>query len=215
MIRYLSLVVLAAFCAGAGSSAERSLTSIDFSDEDVGQWVHRDGRQSLDTSAGYVLLRGSGWTFTRDSFGPGEYHVRFSLHEPEDFQYHAYRVVLFGQDPTDPDSDRYELMWRPHGEIYFRQVVDGERTTDMRFIDGGRDNPNRIEPGEPVDLTLRVPAEGDGVYVYCWQTDSSGEPTTAFKLSGEVPLEGAFGVHNSKWYSHVRVHQMSYRPLDE
>lgn len=213
MIRRLCFVLVVVLCMAAQSDVQRSRVAIDFRDEAAREQVHRQGRQSFRPAEGHVLLRGSGSVFTRDTLGPGEYYIRFSLHEPEDFEYHSTRIVLFAQDPEDPSSDHYYIRWRPHGEIGFGQQIDGERTTLMRFIDGGRDNPNRIEPGEPIDLALRVPREGDGVFLYCGQMGGAGEPTTGFKLTGDVPLRGSFGVYNTKWYSHAQVHRIAHRPL--
>lgn len=213
MIRRFGFVMVVLLCMAAQSDVRQARLAIDFRDDSAREQVHRQGRQSFRPGKGYVLLRGSGSVLTRDALALGEYYVRFSLHEPEDFEYHHTRIVLFAQDPEDPSSDHYYILWRPHGEIQFGQQVDGERTTLMRFIDGGRDNQNRIEEGEQVDLTLRVPREGDGVFLYRGHTSSSGEPITGFKLTGDVPLRGSFGVYNTKWYSHAHVHRVAHRPL--
>lgn len=186
--------------------------ALDFSDAAALESVARDGRQSYVEEDGCVLLRGGSSMYATRKTGPGTYHVRFRLIEAEKFQYHVPMLELFKADPENPDSDGYELLWQPWGMLTLRATVDGERIHSREFIDPGRDNPNRYQSGQPVDLTLRIPPEGDCVEVYALATEAEGEPTCRFKLLDEMPLEGHFGWRNTKWYSHACIHQLSFKP---
>ncbi|MFW6156902.1 MAG: hypothetical protein ACOC7J_06260 [Armatimonadota bacterium] len=188
--------------------------AFDFSDPAALEAVTLDGRQSARTEEGHVLLRGGSSMYVTQATGPGVYHMRFSMIEAEKFQYHVPGLELFKADAADPASDGYAINWQPWGMITLTAMIDGERVYSREFIHPGRDNPNRYESGEPVDMTLRVPPEGDCVEVYAHRTEAEGEPTCRFKLLEEMPLEGHFGWRNTKWYSHAAIHQLSFQPAE-
>jgi hypothetical protein len=191
--------------------------ALDFSDAAALEAVVRDGRQTHRAEDGCVLLRGGSSVYAAQATGPGVYHVRFRLIEAEKFQYHVPMLEFFKADANDPASDGYALMWQPWGMLTLRATVDGERVHSRDFIDPGRDNPNRYAAGDPVDLTLRIPPEGDCVEVYTFATTADGEPTCRFKLlqglpQEALPQEGHFGWRNTKWFSHAWIHQLSFEP---
>lgn len=185
--------------------------ALDFAEPGALEAVVREGRESYEQDEGRVLLRGGSSLYATQATGPGVYHVRFSMIEAEKFQYHVPLAELFKADPASPDSDGYGITWQPWGLITLTATVGGERIHRREFIDPGRDNRNRYASGDVVDLTLRVPAEGDCVEVYTFRTEAEGEPACRFKLL-DLPLEGHFGWRNTKWYSHVAVYELSHRP---
>ncbi len=186
--------------------------ALDFADPAALEAVTRHGRQSYVQDEAHVVLRGGSAMYVTQATGPGVYHVRFRMVEPENYQYHVPSFEFFKADADDPASDGYSIMWRRSGIITLTAVVDGERVHRREFIDPGRDNPNRYESGDVMDLTIRVPPEGDCVEVYAHRTEPEGEPTCRFKLLEELPLEGHFGWRNTKWFSHAWIHQLNHRP---
>ena len=185
--------------------------ALDFADAGALGSVVRQGSQSHQAEGGYMLLRGGSSVYAAQPTGPGVYHVRFRMIEAENFQYHVPLADFFKADPANPDSDGYSINWQPWGLITLTAMVGGERIYSREFIDPGPDNRNRYEPGAPVDLTLRVPPEGDCVEVYAFRTTPEGEPPCRFKLL-DLPLQGHFGWRNTKAYSDAWVHVLSYRP---
>jgi len=200
-------LVVAVLCAVAPAMAQGY--ALDFSSADALQSVALDGRQMYVEEDGCVLLRGGSSMYAMQKTGPGTYHVRFAMIEAEDFQYHVPLVEFFKADAQDPGSDGYAINWQPWGMLTLTATVGGERVHSREFIDPGRGNPNRYPSGEPVDMTLRIPPEGDCVEVYCHSTEAIGEPTCRFKLL-DLPLEGHFGWRNTKWYSHACIYQVGY-----
>ena len=132
--------------------------------------------------------------------------------EAKKFQYHVPRFDFFKADPSDPKSTGYSISWLTYGLLRFSAIVKGETKHTMLFIHPGRGNPNRFAAGDVVELTIRIPTKGDCVEVFCHRAEPSGKLTCRFKLTG-LPLKGHFGWHNSKWYSHARVHRLRWRPL--
>jgi len=187
--------------------------ALDFSDAAALESVALEGRQSYQAEEGCVLLRGGSSMYALQKTGAGTYHVRFRMIEAEKFQYHVPLVEFFKTDPRDPDSDGYAINWRPWGMLTLTATVGGERVHSREFIDPGRGNPNRYESGDAVDLTLRVPPEGDCVEVYCHSAGVADEPTCRFKLL-DLPLNGHFGWRNTKWFSHVRIHQLGFEAVE-
>ena len=173
--------------------------------------AQRIGKQSYVEDEGCVRLPQGGSVYGPEATGPGVYHVRFRMVEHEKFQYHVPLAELFKADATDPDSDGYAINWQPWGLITLTATVGGERVYGCKFIDPGPDNANRYASGDIVDLTLRVPPEGDCVEVYTFRTEPTGEPTCRFKLL-DLPLEGYFGWRSNKSYSEARIHALSYTP---
>lgn len=186
--------------------------ALDFADAGALEAVVREGRESYRAEDGCVLLRGGSSMYAIESTGPGVYHVRFRMIEPEDFQYHVPGLEFFKADPEDPDSDGYSINWQPWGMITLTATLNGERVHRREFIHPGRDNPNRYESGDVAEMTLRIPPEGDCVEVYAHRSEPTGEPTCRFKLLEDLPLEGHFGWRNTKWYSHACIHALGWRP---
>lgn len=184
--------------------------AVDFSDPAALEAVVRQGSQSYREEGGYMLLRGGSSVHAMQATGPGVYHVRFRMIEAENFQYHVPLAEFFKADAGDPNSDGYGINWQPWGLITLTATVGGERVHRREFIDPGPNNRNRYEAGDAVDLTLRVPPEGDCVEVYTFRTEPTGEPTCRFKLL-DLPLEGHFGWRNTKSYSDTWIHALSYR----
>ena len=211
-MRMRTLALTAALGLAAIPAAAQSF-ALDFADPAALEAVQRNGRQSARTEDGHVLLRGGGSMYASEASGPGAYHVRFCMIEAEKFQYHVPLVELFKADPADPESDGYAIMWKPWGLITLTATVGGERVHSREFIDPGRDNANRYQSGDLVDLTLRVPPEGDCVEVYSFREAPEGEPTCRFKLL-DLPLEGHFGWRNTKWFSHAQIHRLGYQPAE-
>lgn len=58
-----------------------------------------------------------------------------------------------------------------------------------------------------------MPAEGDGVWLWCRAANTEGEPTTGFELTDELPAHGHFGAFNAKWYSYMTVYELRYQPI--
>ncbi|MGI5820016.1 MAG: hypothetical protein ACOX9R_18175, partial [Armatimonadota bacterium] len=170
--------------------ADATPFALDFAEPAALESVIREGRESYVEEDGYVLLRGGSAMYAAQSTGPGVYHVRFRMVEAESFQYHVPGLEFFKADPEDASSDGYSINWQPHGMITLTAMVGGERVHRREFIHPGRENPNRYESGDPVDVTLRIPPEGDCVEVYCHRAEPTGEPTCRFKLLEEIPLEG-------------------------
>ncbi len=204
----INAIVIAALCAIAPVMAQGY--ALDFSDPAALEAVVRDGRQSYVEDEGHVLLRGGSSVYATQKTGPGVYHIRFAMVEAEKFQYHVPGLQLFKADAQDPESDGYTINGQPWGMITLTATIGGERVHSREFIDPGRDNPNRYASGEAVDMTLRIPPEGDCVEVYARSTEATGEPTCRFKLLEEIPLEGHFGWRNTKWYSHAQVHRLGF-----
>lgn len=202
------LALTAAMLLAALPSAAQNY-ALDFSDAAALDSVIREGRQTYVEEEGCVLLRGGSSVYAAQKTGPGTYHVRFRMIEAEKFQYHVPMLEFFKADPQDPQSDGYAILWQPWGLLTLTATVNGERVHSREFIDPGRDNPNRYEAGEMVDLALRVPPEGDCVEVYTFAAAPEGEPTCRFKLL-DLPLEGHFGWRNTKWFSHACIHQLGY-----
>lgn len=208
MIRITPL--LATLLIATSLAAEPIL--LDFANPEALEAVTLHGRQSYRPDDGHVVLRGGSAVYVNEATGPGVYHVRFTMHEPEGYQYHVPSFEFFKADADDPASDGYSIMWRGHGIITLTAVVDGERVHRREFIDPGRGNPNRYESGDVVNLTIRVPPEGDCVEVYAHRAEVTGDPTCRFKLLEELPLEGHFGWRNTKWYSHALIYRLSHQP---
>jgi hypothetical protein len=184
--------------------------AVDFTSREALDAVVREGSQSYREEGGYMILRGGSSVYAAQATGPGVYHVRFTMIEADKFQYHVPLAEFFKADPADPGSDGYGITWQPWGLITLSANVGGERIYRREFIDPGPNNRNRYQAGEAVDLTLRVPPEGDCVEVYTFRTEPTGEPTCRFKLL-DLPLEGHFGWRNTKSYSDTWIHALSYR----
>lgn len=208
MIRITSL--LATVLIAASVAAEP--IALDFADPAALEAVTRHGRQSYVQDEAHVVLRGGSAMYVTQATGPGVYHVRFRMVEPENYQYHVPSFEFFKADADDPESDGYSIMWRGHGIITLSAVSGGERVHRREFIDPGRGNPNRYESGDVVDLTIRIPPEGDCVELYAHRSEPEGEPTCRFKLLEDLPLEGHFGWRNTKWNSHAWIHQLNHQP---
>lgn len=185
--------------------------AIDFGDAGAREQVHLLGRQSHLPDDGRVVLRGGGSVYARAQTGPGVFQVRFAMIEAERFQYHVPRLDLFKADPQDPRSNGYSLGWQPHGLLRFTALSGGDIVHSRVFIHPGRENPNRYRSGDVVDLAVRVPPAGDCIEVFCHRERAAGEPTVRFKLAG-LPLEGHFGWHNDKWFSHAHVYRLRHAP---
>jgi len=184
--------------------------AIEFTSREALDAVVRQGSQVYREEGGYMLLRGDSSVYAAQATGPGVYHVRFTMIEAENFQYHVPQAEFFKADPADPASDGYSINWQPWGLITLTAYVGGERIYRREFIDPGPSNRNRYQAGDAVDLTLRVPPEGDCVEVYTFRTEPTGQPTCRFKLL-DLPLQGHFGWRNTKAYSDTWIHALSHR----
>ncbi len=192
------------------TAAHAAPYALDFADPAALEAVQRNGRQTCLADEGCVLLRGGGSMYALEATGPGVYHLRFRMIEAEKYQYHVPLAEFFKADAADPESNGYGIIWQPWGLITLTATVGGERVYRREFIDPGRDNRNRYASGDIVDLTLRVPPQGDCVEVYTFRTEPEGEPTCRFILL-DLPLEGHFGWRNTKWFSHACIHELCYR----
>lgn len=199
------LCLLAVFLLVAAADA----FLVDFSDPAALDLVVRFGRQTYLQDQGCVLLRGGSSAHLKEPTGLGTYQVQFRMIEDEKFQYHVPMVELFKADPENADGDGYALIWQPWGLLTLSATVQGERVYSREFLHPGRDNPNRYESGDRLDLTLRVPPEGDCVEVYCHRATVTGEPTCRFKLL-DLPRQGHFGWRNTKWFSHAAIHRLGF-----
>ncbi len=192
------------------TAAHAAPYALDFADPAALEGAQRVGKQTYVEDEGCVLLRQGGSMYALEATGPGVYHVRFRMIEKEKFQYHVPLAEFFKADATDSDSDGYAINWQPWGLITLTATVGGERVHRRQFIDPGPDNANRYKSGDLLDLTLRVPPEGDCVELYTFRTEPEGEPTCRFKLL-DLPLQGHFGWRSTKSYSDACIHALSYR----
>lgn len=209
---FLGLIAALITASTISSSAADTAYNIPFNRSDAGELVYLTGRVSSPKDGKPALLRGGGSLFAKKATGAGTYYIKFELQEPEKFQYHRAYIGLFVKDPEKLGSDGYYLFWEPSGIITLNKTVNGESTRMNQFIRGGKDNPNRFEAGDIIELTLQVPEKGDGVWLWCRAANTKGKPTTGFKLSDDLVKEGYFGAYNAKWYSYMAVYELGYYP---
>ena len=171
-------------------------------------------------------LRGGAYVFSRESFGPGVYHVRFVLNESDKkFRYHFPAFAFYVQDAAAADGkndvanlhEHLELTWRSGQCIFAYQpppVAQGQRAEQRRlgFCQlPGPDSPAAQKADEALDLTLVVPEPGGELKVYFRRERPEGEPHCTFKMPVE-PRAGSFGLINHKWFSHVYLERLEYAP---
>ncbi|MBT4818189.1 MAG: hypothetical protein HON70_20950 [Lentisphaerae bacterium] len=171
-----------------------------------------------------LQLRGGAYALTRQSFGPGTYHVRFVLNEShEKFQYHKTSVAFYMQAPdtlpgrndTANLHEHLSLTWRS-GQVTLEYqpppADDGKpaprETLGVRQIPGP-DSSAVQRKDQALDLTLVVPEPGGELLVYLGTDKADGESTCRFAMP-EHPTAGSFGVVNHKWYSYVYVGRLAH-----
>ena len=174
-----------------------------------------------------LQLRGGAYALTRESFGPGTYHVRFVLDESHPkFKYHSPNLAFFFQKAADADGkndvagahEHLALTWRS-GKLTFSYhppaTPAGEKAEVVQLGASqlpGPDSPARQEKDEPLDLTLVVPGPGGEMEVYLRKSQPEGKPDCTFKMP-DRPRSGSFGFINHKWFSYVYLSRLGHSPL--
>ena len=176
-----------------------------------------------------LQLRGGAFVLSRESFGPGAYHVRFVLDESQPkFKYHVPSFVFFlqdaagieGQNDMATTREHLSLTWRAGQVIFQHQPPLGpddkpapRKQLGIRQFPGP-DSPAVQPKDEPLDLCVVVPEPGGDLAVYLRKAEPEGKPDCTFPMPGS-PASGGFGFVNHKWYSYVYLATLSYTPPHE
>ncbi len=171
-----------------------------------------------------VQLRGGAFVLSRESFGPGVYHVRFVLNESQrDFKYHVPSFVFYlqnaakmnGKNDVANQHEHLSLTWRS-GQMIFEYrppaSPDGKPTASRRLgfqQFPGPDSPAMQRKDVSIDLTVVVPEPGGKLQVYLRKDKPEGKPDCTFDMPVH-PQSGGFGFVNHKWYSYIYVGKLSY-----
>ncbi|MCK5801816.1 MAG: beta galactosidase jelly roll domain-containing protein [Lentisphaeria bacterium] len=173
-----------------------------------------------------LQLRGGGFALSKQSFGPGIYHVRFVLNESQKkFAYHKASFAFYfqGADKTAGKNDianlqeHLSLTWESGKLVFEHQepaTPDGKRGARTRLGIGqipGPDSPAILRKDEPLDLTVAVPDPGGEVCVYLRKKQPTGEPDCTFTMPAQ-PAAGSFGFINHKWHSYIYLDELRYSP---
>lgn len=173
-----------------------------------------------------LQLRGGAFVLSKESFGPGVYHVRFVLNESQEkFKYHmpSFAFYFQGAGKTGGKNDvgnlheHLSLTWRS-GQLVFEHQAPAtpegkcgaRQRLGIRQIPGP-DSPAIQRKDEPLDLTVVVPEPGGEVRVYLRKSQPTGDPDCTFAMPTH-PTSGNFGFINHKWYSYVYLDELSYSP---
>ena len=174
-----------------------------------------------------LQLRGGAFVLSKESFGPGVYHVRFVLNESHaKFRYHTPSFAFYLQNAAKTEGkndianqhEHLSLMWRSGQVIFDYQppaTPDGKPTPRQRLgirQIPGPDSPAVQRKDESLDLTVVVPQPGGQLRVYLAKNRPEGEPDCTFPMP-DHPKAGSFGFIDHKWFSYVYLGKLSYTPV--
>jgi len=181
-------------------------------------------RQNAPYASARQQLRGGAFVLSRESYGPGVYHVQFVLNEPQNnFKYHVPSFVFYlqhvakmeGKNDVAKLHEHLSLTWRS-GQLVFEhqppatpegKPVASRRLGFQQFP--GPDSPAVQRKDEPLDLTVVVPEPGGKLRVYLSKDKPEGEPDCTFAMPDHLQ-SGSFGFVNHKWYSYIYLGKLSY-----